>query len=52
MALCILISARAAEDCFPALRDFAGNPYYNAVSLAEQGAEVSKGRENETFSGQ
>lgn len=44
------MSARAAEDSFPALGDFAGNPYYNAVSPAEQGAGVSKGGENETFS--
>lgn len=41
---------RSAEDCFPALKDFAGNLHYNAVFPAEQGAVMSKGGENDTFS--
>lgn len=40
---------RAAEDCFPVLRDFAGYLHYNAVFPAEQGAVMSMEGENETF---
>ena len=41
---------RAAENGFPALRDFAGNLHYRALFPAEQGAVVNRGGKNETFS--